>query len=190
MAEVPTTPHPSPGSIQSGLHVILLHPAASFRALATVKVYLLLTVSRGGWGPGLIWSISVPSSVQYKGSQTEQAWESLYQQLRERRPKEGRGVPLWCFLTSHPSRSRSPLLQEALQDLSCCIRRCAPCTSPPVSDLISLGRHCQGQVWVSHWTVSLGHCWLPSTRPPQSRGSGEALISGPQEEGTLLTSVL
>ena len=134
--------------------------------------------------------MSVPSSAQHKGSQTEQAWGSLYQQLRERRPKEGKEVPLWCFLTSHPSRSRSPLLQEALQDLSCYIRRHAPCTSPPVSALIPLGRHCQGQVWVSHWTVSLGHCWLPSTWPPQSRGSGEALISGPQEEGTLLTSVL
>lgn len=62
--------------------------------------------------------MSVPSSTQHKGSQTEQAWGSLYQQLRERRPKEGREVPLWYFLTSHPSRSRSPLLQEALQDLS------------------------------------------------------------------------
>ena len=90
--------------------------------------------------------------------------------------RKGRGVPF--------------LLEEALQDLSCCIRRRAPYTSPPVSALISLGCHCQGQVCVSHWTVSLGHCWLPSTWPPKSRGSGEAVISGPQEEGTLLTSVL
>lgn len=90
--------------------------------------------------------------------------------------RKGRGLPF--------------LLEEALQDLSCCIRRRAPYTSPPISALISLGRHCQGQVCVSHWTVSLGHCWLPSTRPPESRGSGEAVISGPQEEGTLLTSVL
>lgn len=34
--------------------------------------------------------MSVPSSAQHKGSQTEQAWGSLYQQLRERSPEEGR----------------------------------------------------------------------------------------------------
>lgn len=45
-------------------------------------------------------------------------------------------------------------------------------------------------IYLPYWTVSLGHCWVPSTGWAQRRCSGEEMISGPQEVGTLLIPTL
>lgn len=62
-------------------------------------------------------------------------------------------------LTPPGLSSDSPLLWEALQDLPHWMHS----LHSPISALISLECHVCGQVSGPHWTVSLGHGWVPST---------------------------